>query len=528
MKKRMIVIVAVLLCGLFTGSPDLLGAIIYDSGQEYDIDFVLNDKVYVWNNAGYEPTTLNLLTGSVLPELHVWDTSQINIWDGRIAGVFRAWDSSWVTMSGGVANGLFEVYNFADITGGYIKDFQSESYSFSTISYTALESLRVNSSSIVDIDNTSIDLSATVHHDAILTIDSATVGGDLALDSNSQLIIFGGTFGGIFDLRDNSVMTIHGNNFNYDCNDIITDLTGVLTGTLINGDPINNRFYIYENAAIILVCEPIPLPPEAHISGGPYVIRVGDSLILDASGSSDPDGDIVSFLWDLDDDGVFETTGDDRPIFEVSYSYLESLGLLINHEYTIHLKTVDNDNMSDTVNITLMIVPKPAFQVALDIKPGSCPNPVNTRSSGVLPVAILGSNDLDVTMIDPASIRLAGVEPLRSSIEDVATPAPDIADCNCVGTGPDGLLDLTLKFRTQAIIEATGDIDDGDIITLELTGILYDSAAREIPIAGHDCILIRGKHRAYNNADTNRDGFVDGTDFLILSENWLTCTVETQ
>lgn len=526
MKKQMILIVAVLLSGLFIGSPDLLATIIYDFGGEYNIDFVLNDKVYVWNNAADEPTILNLLPGSTLLELHVWDTSQINILGGMIGGLFRAHDDSRVTMSGGVANGVFEVYNFAEITGGTIRDFQTESTSHSTVSNASIESVRINNESTVEIDNTSIDRSATVHHDAKLTIRSGSVGGDLTLDSNSQVVIFGGVFDGIFNLRDNGVMTIHGNNFNYDCNDI-THSTGVLTGTLTNGDPLNTRFYIYENASIALVCEPIPLPPTARING-PYTVYVGDMLTLDGNGSTDPDGDIVSCLWDLDDDGVFETNANEQIIFTVDYSYLQTLELLINYPYTIHLKVIDSDGLSDIVTSTLTIIPKPAFQVAVDIKPGSCPNPVNTRSSGVLPVAVLGSNDLNVTMIDPASIRLAGVEPLRSSIEDVATPGLDIVDCNCVGTGPDGLLDLTLKFGTQQIIEALGDLNDGDIITLALTGILYDSASREIPLEGHDCILLKGKYRRHNNADINMDGFVNGMDIFILSENWLTCTMVTQ
>ncbi len=60
--------------------------------------------------------------------------------------------------------------------------------------------------------------------------------------------------------------------------------------------------------------------------------------------------------------------------------------------------------------------------VAVDIKPGSCPNPLNVESKGMLPVAILGSEDFDVTDIDIAPTRLAGVPPIRSSLEDVAGP----------------------------------------------------------------------------------------------------------
>lgn len=51
-----------------------------------------------------------------------------------------------------------------------------------------------------------------------------------------------------------------------------------------------------------------------------------------------------------------------------------------------------------------------SIDIGIDIKPGSCPNPVNIKSKGVFPVAILGTEDFDVDTIDIASIRLAGVD----------------------------------------------------------------------------------------------------------------------
>ncbi|MHC4365745.1 MAG: Kelch repeat-containing protein, partial [Planctomycetota bacterium] len=78
-----------------------------------------------------------------------------------------------------------------------------------------------------------------------------------------------------------------------------------------------------------------------------------------------------------------------------------------------------------------------AIPVTLDIKPGSCPNPLNLNSKGVLPVAILGSADFDVNQIDIASIRLADVAPIRSSYEDVATPVSDGNECDCNTAGSD-------------------------------------------------------------------------------------------
>ena len=208
---------------------------------------------------------------------------------------------------------------------------------------------------------------------------------------------------------------------------------------------------------------------------------------------------------------------------------MQLLGLLVDHTYTIGLKVTDSEGQSDIADSTLIIVPKPALEVAVDIKPGSCPNPVNVKSSGVLPVAILGTSDYDVTTIDPTSIEFCfgeiSVGAVRSGYEDVAGPVSDSNDCNCVEAGPDGFLDLTLKFKTQRIVEAIGDVNDGDVRVLTLTGVLFDPIPFETPIEGTDCILIKGWHKAHNKADINKDGVVDMTDFAIISENWLQSSV---
>jgi hypothetical protein len=86
--------------------------------------------------------------------------------------------------------------------------------------------------------------------------------------------------------------------------------------------------------------------------------------------------------------------------------------------------------------------PPPVIEVSVDIKPMSWPNPLNVNKKGVLPVAILGTEDFDVTQIDPASILLEGVSPLRWALEDVGTPGDQLA-------GPDGIMDLSLSLRLR-------------------------------------------------------------------------------
>jgi hypothetical protein len=139
--------------------------------------------------------------------------------------------------------------------------------------------------------------------------------------------------------------------------------------------------------------------------------------------------------------------------------------------------------------------------VTVDIKPGSCKNPFNLKSKGVLPVVVLGSETLDVANIDVASIRLslpgtdpetAGVHPVRSNLEDVA-----VADCAGEDpdglVGPDGWVDLVLKFRTKHVVELlpVDELTRGETVILVLTGTLTDDETEtETAIMGEDTVTI--------------------------------------
>ena len=128
-------------------------------------------------------------------------------------------------------------------------------------------------------------------------------------------------------------------------------------------------------------------------------------------------------------------------------------------------------------------------KVSVDIKPQTCPNPVNVKSKGILPVAILGSDVLDVNDIDLDTILLEGVAPLRGSYEDVASPVIDGTECACTLEGADGYVDLSLKFDSQAILSVLGEVADNEVWMLYLTGYLKDGT----PIEGADCIIIKKK-----------------------------------
>jgi hypothetical protein len=146
--------------------------------------------------------------------------------------------------------------------------------------------------------------------------------------------------------------------------------------------------------------------------------------------------------------------------------------------------------------------------VAVDIKPGSCPNSYNRNSRGVLPVAVVGTANLGVGQIDPASVRLClpGEDPAapdakcvaphegppgpRTVVEDVATPfvPEDSLVCDCHELGGDGIADLSMKFKTEELVPAL-ELDDrasGDLVELVVRGTLVDGT----PFAGSDCVRL--------------------------------------
>jgi uncharacterized repeat protein (TIGR01451 family) len=148
-----------------------------------------------------------------------------------------------------------------------------------------------------------------------------------------------------------------------------------------------------------------------------------------------------------------------------------------------------------------------SIPVAVDIEPASCPNPLNTKSGGVLPVAILGSEEFDVSTIDASTVLLADVPPVRWNVEDVATPF-DGDVCDCHDLNGDGYLDLTLKFKRREIVTALGLGElCGETIPLALTGNLEGGT----PIVGQDCVWVLAEI-CDNGIDDDYDGLVDAAD----------------
>jgi O-glycosyl hydrolase/regulation of enolase protein 1 (concanavalin A-like superfamily) len=92
------------------------------------------------------------------------------------------------------------------------------------------------------------------------------------------------------------------------------------------------------------------LLPIADI-GDTYTVSEGSSVTLDASNSYDPDGWIVSYLWDLDNDGQY----DDASGVTANFSRTD------DGSYTVGVKVIDNFGGEDTDTATVTVTPLPDY-----------------------------------------------------------------------------------------------------------------------------------------------------------------------
>lgn len=110
-------------------------------------------------------------------------------------------------------------------------------------------------------------------------------------------------------------------------------------------------------------------------------------------------------------------------------------------------------------------------EVTIDIKPGSADNPINLRSGGVTPVAIVSTPDFDATTVDPSSVRFG---PAKAAETHGRGHPQDV--------NGDGVRDLVLHFTTR----------DSGITRGDTEGCLTGSTTTGQTIFGCDRVTVTG------------------------------------
>jgi len=104
----------------------------------------------------------------------------------------------------------------------------------------------------------------------------------------------------------------------------------------------DNKFYLVYphnyNVYLRILTVKINQPPVAD-AGGPYSAKEGSSITFDASNSRDPDGTIVEYEWDWQNDGIYEAT-----TISSIYNYTFS----DDYSGRLKLRVKDNDGATAT------------------------------------------------------------------------------------------------------------------------------------------------------------------------------------
>jgi hypothetical protein len=97
-------------------------------------------------------------------------------------------------------------------------------------------------------------------------------------------------------------------------------------------------------------------------------------------------------------------------------------------------------------------VPEPA---ELDIKPGSLPNPINPKSNGVVPVALLGNEGFNVEEVDVSTLRFGP----GGAMPDHDLTNPGVYRGHVQDVNEDGYMDLVSHYRQKGTGLSSGDTE---------------------------------------------------------------------
>jgi hypothetical protein len=163
----------------------------------------------------------------------------------------------------------------------------------------------------------------------------------------------------------------------------------------------------------------------------------------------------------------------------------------------VRLQAYNDEGWTERYTLDDMVYTE--LEVEIDIKPWSDPNSVNRKQHGVIPVGILGSSLLDVTILEGASFEFLGANATAHNLTDHDTfmdhivlpyePDPIGNPGYFVTANDDVIPDLVIHFNEDDLTDAAYlAAVTGDTISASLTITLANGA---VILTEVDIILIK-------------------------------------
>ena len=211
-------------------------------------------------------------------------------------------------------------------------------------------------------------------------------------------------------------------------------------------------------------------PPVAN-PGGPYQDATGQPVSFNGSGSSDPDGDNLSYAWDFGDGGSASGA-------TTSHTYA------IAGAYLVTLTVTDDGtpSLSNSATTSASILNLIPAQINLKLPP----NGTMRVSGGGNQLVGIGITAQPASNLNPATVKMSTTFPGAGTVSEISA---DASKGSSIGDlDGDNVSELVVSFTRASINQLLGLVPNNTIVTIVVTATTNSG----VPVRGEATVKAKG------------------------------------